>query len=76
MTQYTPNSAIRAFRWDQVGGDTILITESFKSNNAQGNGYGVMYSYADRVEPADRWAIVAYIRALQQSQLGAQISAR
>ncbi len=31
-------------------------------------GYGVMYSYADRVAPADRWAIVAYIRALQLSQ--------
>ena len=31
------------------------------------HGYGVMYSYADRVEPADRWAIVAYIRALQAS---------
>ena len=29
------------------------------------NGYGVMYSYADRVEPRDRWAIAAYIRALQ-----------
>jgi mono/diheme cytochrome c family protein len=32
------------------------------------NGYGVMYPYADRVTPADRWAIVAYIRALQLSQ--------
>lgn len=32
------------------------------------NGYGIMYSYADRVSPADRWAIVAYIRALQLSQ--------
>ena len=32
------------------------------------NGYGVMYSYADRVSPADRWAIAAYIRALQLSQ--------
>lgn len=31
------------------------------------NGHGVMYAYADRVEPADRWAIVAYIRALQAS---------
>ena len=29
------------------------------------HGYGIMYSYASRVEPADRWAIVAYIRALQ-----------
>jgi mono/diheme cytochrome c family protein len=32
------------------------------------NGYGVMYSYADRVAPADRWAIVTYIRALQLSR--------
>ena len=32
------------------------------------NGYGAMYSYADRVPPADRWAIAAYIRVLQQAQ--------
>lgn len=32
------------------------------------NGHGVMYSYADRVAPRDRWAIAAYIRALQLSQ--------
>ncbi len=32
------------------------------------NGYGRMYSYASRITPADRWAIVAYIRALQLSQ--------
>jgi mono/diheme cytochrome c family protein len=32
------------------------------------DGYGAMYSYADRVEPHDRWAIAAYIRALQLSQ--------
>jgi hypothetical protein len=31
-------------------------------------GYGVMYSYAARVAPADRWAIAAYLRALQLSQ--------
>jgi mono/diheme cytochrome c family protein len=31
-------------------------------------GYGVMFSYADRVPPRDRWAIVAYVRALQLSQ--------
>jgi mono/diheme cytochrome c family protein len=31
------------------------------------NGYGVMYSYATRVTPEDRWAIAAYIRALQLS---------
>ncbi|MCI0694886.1 cytochrome c [candidate division KSB1 bacterium] len=32
------------------------------------NGFGTMYSYADRIAPQDRWAIVAYIRALQMSQ--------
>jgi mono/diheme cytochrome c family protein len=31
-------------------------------------GYGVMYPYGDRVTPEERWAIVAYIRALQRSQ--------
>jgi hypothetical protein len=31
-------------------------------------GYGAMYAYATRVPAADRWAIVAYIRALQLSQ--------
>ena len=35
------------------------------------NGWGVMYPYAARVEPRDRWAIAAYIRALQVSQTGA-----
>ena len=34
------------------------------------HGYGVMYSYAARVEPADRWAIAAYIRALQLTEKG------
>lgn len=32
------------------------------------NGFGQMYSYAYRVSPNDRWAITAYIRALQLSQ--------
>ena len=31
-------------------------------------GYGAMYSYADRLSPDDRWAVVAYIRALQLSR--------
>ena len=37
------------------------------------DGYGVMYSYASRVGPRDRWAIVAYVRALQESQ-GAKLA--
>ena len=32
------------------------------------NGHGVMYSFAARIEPHDRWAIVAYVRALQEAQ--------
>jgi mono/diheme cytochrome c family protein len=32
------------------------------------NGFGAMYSYGDRVPAEDRWAIIAYIRALQLSQ--------
>jgi len=32
------------------------------------DGFGVMPSYAAQIPPADRWAIVAYVRALQLSQ--------
>jgi hypothetical protein len=32
------------------------------------NGFGAMPSYAAQIPVADRWAIVAYIRALQLSQ--------
>ena len=32
------------------------------------NGYGAMSNYASQVPVEDRWAIVAYIRALQRSQ--------
>ncbi len=32
------------------------------------NGFGAMSSYADKVAPDDRWAVTAYIRALQLSQ--------
>lgn len=32
------------------------------------NGFGQMYGYAAQVPPRDRWAIVAYVRALQLSR--------
>jgi hypothetical protein len=32
------------------------------------NGFGQMYSYSAQIPPRDRWAIVAYIRALQLSR--------
>ena len=31
-------------------------------------GYGGMPSYSAQISPADRWRIVAYVRALQYSQ--------
>ncbi len=40
--------------------------------NAITNGFGRMYSYASRVPPEDRWAISAYIKALQLSQYASQ----
>ncbi len=38
------------------------------------NGFGKMYSYAPSIPVNDRWAIVAYIRALQLSQRAAVAS--
>ena len=32
------------------------------------HGYGLMPSYADALEPRERWAVVAYLRALALSQ--------
>jgi len=32
------------------------------------NGFGAMQDYSAQIEPADRWAIIAYERALQLSQ--------
>jgi mono/diheme cytochrome c family protein len=36
--------------------------------NVMTNGYGSMPDYAAQLTPADRWAVAAYIRALQLSQ--------
>lgn len=37
-----------------------------------GQGTGTMFGFYDRVDPADRWAIVAYVRALQLAARGAR----
>jgi hypothetical protein len=39
------------------------------------NGWGVMPSYAPQIPVQDRWAIIAYVRALQLSQLNPQAQA-
>jgi mono/diheme cytochrome c family protein len=33
------------------------------------NGWGAMPSYASQISVEDRWRIVAYVRALQLSQM-------
>ena len=33
------------------------------------NGFGAMSSYASRVPPADRWAVIAYVRELERKRL-------
>lgn len=39
------------------------------------NGYGVMYGYASRIQSVDdRWAVVAYVRALQRAQKGVPVT--
>lgn len=53
-----PNYSLDRLRQAPVGHFFDVIT----------NGYGAMYGYGDRIAPADRWAIVAYIRTLQMSQ--------
>lgn len=32
------------------------------------NGKNTMFAYADKLSPDDRWAVVAYVRALQRAQ--------
>jgi mono/diheme cytochrome c family protein len=48
--------------------DRLLAAPAQHFYDVMANGYGVMFSYADRVSPHDRWAIAAYIRALQLSR--------
>lgn len=36
--------------------------------NTVTNGKGQMNSYADKLSPYERWAVIAYLRALQKSQ--------
>jgi len=55
---HPPDYALKRLREAPVGHFYEVITY----------GYGIMYPYADRVAPNDRWAIVAYIRALQAAR--------
>jgi len=43
----------------------VMQADAHRLVEVIGHGTGRMYGFSDRIEPADRWAIVAYIRALQ-----------
>jgi mono/diheme cytochrome c family protein len=45
-----------------------VMTVGFYRGDPEAGGYQSMYSYASRISAEDRWAIAAYIRALQLSQ--------
>jgi mono/diheme cytochrome c family protein len=48
--------------------DRLLAAPAQHFYDVMTHGYGVMFSYADRLDPHDRWAVAAYIRALQLSR--------
>lgn len=48
--------------------DKLMKASAQRLYDSITDGKDTMYSFADRVPPADRWAIAAYIRALQLSQ--------
>src|SRR5437899_10741075 len=50
--------------------DTLRAAKTGHFFDVMTNGFGAMPSYAAQVPVNDRWAIIAYIRALQLSQNG------
>lgn len=59
MALRAPPSLIKNEMVDRPGGYFYSVISE---------GYGLMPSYAEHIAPAARWAVVAYIRALQLSQ--------
>lgn len=50
--------------------DRLRIMPEGEIYNTITNGKNTMLPYADKLEPADRWAVVAYVRALQRAHQG------
>jgi mono/diheme cytochrome c family protein len=53
--------------------ERIRIMADGEIFNTITNGKNTMMGYGDRIQVQDRWAIIAYVRALQKSQGGASI---
>jgi len=50
--------------------DILRVMPEGELFNTISNGKNTMFGYADKISPEDRWAVVAYLRALQRSQDG------
>jgi len=51
------------YRWQRT--EFLQTAPPSHFYNAITQGFGAMFSYGERVKPADRWAVVAYIKTLQ-----------
>jgi hypothetical protein len=54
--------------------DRIRTMSDGEIFNTVTRGKNTMMSYGDRIQVIDRWAIIAYLRALQKSQGGATLA--
>lgn len=50
--------------------DRLRLMAEGEIYNTITNGKNTMLPYADKLSPEDRWAVVAYVRALQRTQQG------
>jgi len=69
ITQRAGNTgATSAFRPPSYHEDRLKKVPLGHFYDVMTNGFGVMLNYSAQINPRDRWAIAAYIRALQLSQ--------
>ena len=56
----------------QGKGGVVVQMPNGQLFNTISNGYNTMMGYAAQIPVADRWAIVAYVRALERAQNAAK----
>jgi mono/diheme cytochrome c family protein len=54
--------------------DRIRVMSDGEIFDTVSHGKNTMMGYGDRIQVIDRWAIIAYLRALQKSQGGATVA--
>jgi mono/diheme cytochrome c family protein len=64
---------VASYGWGAVANlhaDAIRNQPDGELYNTVANGKNTMYGYADKLDLKDRWAVVAYVRALQRAHTG------